>query len=230
MNESIVKRIKALLDKTVENGCTEQEAMAATEMAARLLEKHNLTLDDLSVKSADFIRETSRYTGVAGFTLWRVCSAIAKLTHTERWSGLAGAYPHENTYFGMAHEVEIAKYITDICYNAMHREEMRYLKASSLMRPSVVQRRLRAFMDGMSDRLASRILKMIPTTSSGNGLIVLRDALIKEKMAESKISLTPLGNRGSRDIFDGYEHGKKAADKVRLDCGIGFRETHSRLR
>ena len=34
-------RIKALVDKTVSNGCTEAEAMAAAEMVGRLLEWHN---------------------------------------------------------------------------------------------------------------------------------------------------------------------------------------------
>lgn len=45
--ESILGKIQHLLNKTVERGCTEEEAQSAAEMAQRLLTKHNLTMVDL---------------------------------------------------------------------------------------------------------------------------------------------------------------------------------------
>ena len=43
-------RIKALVDKTVSNGCTEAEAMAAAEMVGRLLERHALSMEEIDVR------------------------------------------------------------------------------------------------------------------------------------------------------------------------------------
>jgi hypothetical protein len=42
-------RIKALAEKTVSNGCTEAEAMAAAEMVGRLLERYALSMEEIHV-------------------------------------------------------------------------------------------------------------------------------------------------------------------------------------
>jgi hypothetical protein len=43
-------RIKALAEKTISNGCTEAEAIAAAEMVGRLLERYALTMDEIEVR------------------------------------------------------------------------------------------------------------------------------------------------------------------------------------
>lgn len=43
--EKIAAKIRALRAKTVENGCTEAEALSAAEMLAKLLAQYNMTLD-----------------------------------------------------------------------------------------------------------------------------------------------------------------------------------------
>ena len=42
-NEKIMNKIMALLNKTVENGATEQEAIAAGLMAQRLMKKYKIS-------------------------------------------------------------------------------------------------------------------------------------------------------------------------------------------
>ena len=49
-------RIKALAEKTVSNGCTEAEAMAAAEMVGRLLERYALSMEEIDVREAQCIR------------------------------------------------------------------------------------------------------------------------------------------------------------------------------
>jgi Protein of unknown function (DUF2786) len=43
-------RIKALAEKTVSNGCTEAEAMAAAGMVGRLLERYALSMEEIDVR------------------------------------------------------------------------------------------------------------------------------------------------------------------------------------
>ena len=45
--DSLIKKIKALLGKTIENGCTEDEAMTAAAHAATLMEQYDLTFKDI---------------------------------------------------------------------------------------------------------------------------------------------------------------------------------------
>jgi hypothetical protein len=45
-------RIRAQTEKTVANGCTEAEAMAAADMAGRLLERYALSMDEIEIRTA----------------------------------------------------------------------------------------------------------------------------------------------------------------------------------
>ena len=49
-------RIKALAEKTVSNGCTEAEAMAAAEMVGRLLERYALSMEGIDTREAHCVR------------------------------------------------------------------------------------------------------------------------------------------------------------------------------
>ncbi len=52
---SMIDKIKALREKIPENGATEGEAMAALELAEKLMEKYGITEADL--KKVDFQRD-----------------------------------------------------------------------------------------------------------------------------------------------------------------------------
>jgi uncharacterized protein (DUF1501 family) len=48
--ERLIGRIQALRAKTVQQGCTEQEALAAAEKVAELLDRYGLSLSELDLK------------------------------------------------------------------------------------------------------------------------------------------------------------------------------------
>src|SRR3954462_12546447 len=43
-------RIRALVEKTTSNGCTEAEALSAAEMVGRLLERYALTMEQVDLR------------------------------------------------------------------------------------------------------------------------------------------------------------------------------------
>ena len=51
-------RIRALTAKTIANGCTEAEAMAAAEMVGRLLERYALSMDAIEIRTARCVQVT----------------------------------------------------------------------------------------------------------------------------------------------------------------------------
>lgn len=51
--ENVIAKIKALFERTTENGCTEAEAIAAALAAQRLIVRHNVTDEELSERRAD---------------------------------------------------------------------------------------------------------------------------------------------------------------------------------
>ena len=83
--EKIAARIRALLAKTVENGCTEAEALAAAQLAAKLLQQYELTLDEVQLRATPFGRHQAQHVDLIGERLARVGAAIAYLVGSTCW-------------------------------------------------------------------------------------------------------------------------------------------------
>lgn len=217
--EKLAARIRALRAKTVENGCTEGEAMAAAEKLAQLLADHNMTLDEADLRASPFTRHDHVGVGTVGLKLWKVASAIADLTNTRTWRG-GQASPTGVTFLGLAHEVEVAAYLLSICERAMRTEAQTVLRGIRHLSQIRQAARLVPFVDGMADRLARRIRDMIPPARTGTGLVVLRNALIDAEMARRGIELED-GGRSRRPLDTAaYRAGASAADKVALNRGL----------
>ena len=48
--DKLKTRIQALRAKTIDNGCTEDEALAAAAKVAELLDRHDLSLTDIEIR------------------------------------------------------------------------------------------------------------------------------------------------------------------------------------
>lgn len=87
---SILAKIRALLAKTAANGCTEAEAMAAFEMARKLMERHQIDMDeantpeDVETKPMDHRRAESREIRM------ELIVALSRYTETRVWQTGSG--------------------------------------------------------------------------------------------------------------------------------------------
>ncbi|MEW6018431.1 MAG: DUF2786 domain-containing protein, partial [Pseudomonadota bacterium] len=198
--EKIAARIRALLAKTVANGCTEEEALAAAQLAAKLLAQYGLTLDEVQMRETPFGRAREDYEDVFGPLLWRVADAIADLVGSRYWTSGPGSHPVQVNFFGFKHEVEISAYLLEICARAMRGQLAHLQRDLALLRPAFRNGRIRSFMDGMALRLAQRIRDLKPPIPPGTGLIVLRGQLIDQGVADAGISLAPSATRSPRDF------------------------------
>jgi len=135
----LIEKVRALLQKTVENGCTEGEAMAAAAKAAELLAQHDLTMTDVEIGSCECTERPMAAPGHNHPIQW-VLTAVATFTDTRVW---LAKRPHfaqapqtdlfghasrgktewlaEYVFFGFEHDVEVAHYLVDICKTAMDR-------------------------------------------------------------------------------------------------------------
>ena len=52
--KEILKRMKMFSERTIENGCSEAEAMLAAKKLSELQAKYNVTLTELDVQEMDF--------------------------------------------------------------------------------------------------------------------------------------------------------------------------------
>lgn len=226
--EKIAARIRALRDKTVANGCTEAEALAASEMLARLLEKYNLTLDEAELRASPFDRFTRRYSGAVADRLWKIADAAAFVTGARYWDA-HGSGGHGLNFFGFAHEVEVGGYLLEICAAAMQRELHRYEKEICLFVGTKRARLVTGFLDGMADRLWLRIRAMKPPQPPGKGLVVVHDELVNQAMKDMGLQLESGQANRSRFSSAGYRAGLAAGEGVPLNSAVGCRDIGLRL-
>lgn len=215
--DRIAATIRALRAKTVENGCTEAEALSAAKKLSDLLRDHNMTVDEAEMRADPFAQCRKVHDDWVGERLWKVADGIAHMTGVRYWTERPGERPTIN-FFGFAHEVEVAAYLLNICRAAMLREQHRIV--ASDRRLITIARRRRAVLpvlDGMADRLRQRLRDMKPPAPTGTGLVVLRDALIEKAMP---VKLRTGNARNSRALEPGYLDGLAAGDRVSLNQGL----------
>ena len=174
----VAARIRALLSKTVENGCTEAEALSAAALAADMLARHEMDLDEAELRATPFDEATCAEPDAVGERLWRPAGSIARLTRCEWWRSGPGINPVRITFLGLAHEVEVAGYLCAICARAMNDEVAKFDRHVALLKPDFRRRRRNAFLDGMSETLGERIAAMVKPEPAGKGLVVLRQAMV----------------------------------------------------
>ena len=78
-------RIKALAEKTVANGCTEAEAMAAAEMVGRLLERYALSMAEIDVREQRCIQVEVPIGGKRRRPIDGCVTAIARFCDCKVW-------------------------------------------------------------------------------------------------------------------------------------------------
>ena len=78
-------RIKALAEKTVSNGCTEAEAMAAAEMVGRLLERYALSMEEIDVREQRCVQVEVPIGGKRRRPIDGCVTAIARFCDCKVW-------------------------------------------------------------------------------------------------------------------------------------------------
>ena len=113
--ENKLAQIRALMARTVANGCTEAEAKAAAAAVDRLLAKYEIDLDEVTVREQEIVR-----LNVAGVRHHEVSGAalrIAMFTDCKAWTDGPCI-----VYFGFQVDTEIAEYLTLVFKRAIDRE------------------------------------------------------------------------------------------------------------
>lgn len=228
--ERIARIARALAAKTVENGCTEDEALAAAEQLAKVLGDHNMTMDEAAARETPFKRHTETHEDGVGERLWKVADGIAFLTGARYWTSPSGFHPIAINFFGYEHEVDVARYLLEICARAMRGERGRLHRAYALLTESARRRRIVPYLDGMADSLRRRLKAMKPAAPVGKGLVVLRDELVVKAMEAEGIKLDAQQERRSRAYAETYRAGVAAGERVGLNPGLAGAEGAKRLR
>ncbi len=184
--KAIVAKLRRLMSMTVENGASEAEAMMAAEKAAALMREHNMHYSGIDELEAETYADDARpwFRGSKGrkrpapIPVEAAClAAICKLCSVEY---AFNTYTGNLTFFGAAHQTEVAHYLVVIISRAIEREWQTLRLKLSIS----VQREARAsFRRAMAYRIAVRLDQMgrISDRAPGSGLVPIIGSLLSER-------------------------------------------------
>lgn len=218
--ENLLKKIRALMSKTVENGCTEAEAMSALSMAQAMMDAYEISEADLNeIKQESAIKETMNDMRDPHHIRSYICVAISKFTHTKVWRHEFKSQKYKYNFVGLRADVDFAIWLTETLTMFVQKELKNYIwsKGYTSLPPSEKRVVINGFVFGCCGRITQRLLELVgeaKASANKNALIIIQNALIEKKMQELGVELRKPRHRSSSINKDSYGAGKSAGDKA----------------
>lgn len=239
---SMEKKVRALLNVTVENGATEAEALTAAEKARQLIDQYQIELTGEEVKKSQAVIEFSR--AWRSETVKRLNEAyfgIERLTDTYVFLSKVGIHKHRVGFLGLKEDCQLANYLCDVCFFAEKAAWEEYQKADAykVFRKAghhTYQIR-RSLTVGFSIRIAQRMFDLarfreaqMKAAPTGTALVVVKQELIEEGKKEHGL----LDIKDGKTVNSGVSHnalnaGAAAAEKVNLNNPVEAKEEAKQL-
>ena len=222
MNDSrkkMLERVRAILSKTMENGCTEGEAMAALEKARELMQAYDISEGDLAAASQAEQESATVHKDERADPYGikrKLCYAVARFTRCKAWRGNDYAVG----FAGLESDVIFATWLLDTL-RAFVMRELKTFQAHTRSLTGACPRILGAsFVHGCADRIAARLAELAPKEESApstNALVVSRKALISKAMHDAGIRLVKGRRQNVRLNGAAYGVGQNAGNGARFD-------------
>lgn len=207
---SIIEKIKALLSKTTENGCTEKEALAALAKARAWIDAHEITDDELQLsreekailhdESEADARDTPNIKWQLGRAVGRYCNVQIYRDHSK--AGL--------TFVGFKSDIDFATWLLDHLADFVHDALFEFLLDCLAPEGKERKQEIRGFIIGCTGRISARLIEMCDQTkyertTNGKALIVIKDQAINDLLKAEGICLRSSGSSA------GFSDGARAA-------------------
>jgi hypothetical protein len=224
-------RIKALIEKTVSNGCTEAEAMAAAEMVGRLLERYALTMEEIDVREAACVQVAIPIGGQRRRPIDGCVTAIARFCDCKVWLA-----KDENqasyVFFGFEADTSLAAYLFALIDHAIRNELAAFRARQTHLKGPALRTASTSFQQGMTVRVAARLDDMLRTRdasvarqrATGSALMLVKQNVVEDAFQKTDIRLVSAAVRAKIPVNGAFKHGLEAGDRVNLNRPVTGRE------
>jgi hypothetical protein len=221
--EARIARLRALMAKTVANGCTEAEAQSASEAVDRLLAEYEIDLDEVAVGKQEVIQLDI---ACLNHPVTHAASRIAGFCDCRVWTR---ATSNELCFLGLEIDVEIAEYLVMLFKRSLDREGASYTLGNAEYAAQSKSGRkdmLASFHTGMAIRLGDRLSELkskrdFARKDAGTALVILKKPMIDEAFAS--LGLTMGRSRGG-PAYGSHSGaraaGASAANSVNISQGV----------
>ncbi|ONG56255.1 hypothetical protein BKE38_06280 [Pseudoroseomonas deserti] len=216
-------RIKALTEKTVSNGCTEAEALAAAEMAGRLLERYALSMEEIDIRAARCVQVEVPLAGRQRRPIDGCVPAIARFCDCKVWLTREEDRPRY-IFFGFEEDTAMASYLYAVIARGMQNELTRFRGAHPALRATALRQASISYQQGMASRIAERLETLhaereagvAAQRSTGSALIVVKHRVVEDAFKETSVRLVSARRAGLR-ANGAYRQGYAAGDRISLN-------------
>jgi hypothetical protein len=216
--DALIEKVKALLTKTVDNGCTEEEALAALDKAHALMDAYEVTEADLQLtKEETAILRSEPPDSLDPHNIkWHLMGAVADFCSCTAWQKRRRD-TKAITFCGLPSDVRLATWLLDTLAAFVQAELARHLIAT-LPPKSEKRRVITGFVQGCCDRIRDRLGALgaqsaAAATSNGRELVLVKNAAVAAKMKECGIRVTGCCLGGQTNDA-GYAAGHAAGDRA----------------
>jgi Protein of unknown function (DUF2786) len=213
--------------KTIANGCTEGEAVAAAAKVAELLDRYDLSLTDVEIREAACERRAYETRNRKRIPLDECIGAIAEFCDCRVWREKDAAKEVRYVFFGLRADIEVAHYLTELIDAAVRTELGRYKTSVEYRQFRHQERHLAnaSFALGMVASIADKLSAMKAgrdqvKISSGRELMVLKAAVVDTELEKLDLKLNTV-DRPSRMVSpDAYDAGGVAGASLAINPAI----------
>jgi uncharacterized protein DUF2786 len=221
-------RIQGLRAKTIDNGCTEGEALAAAAKVAELLDRHDLSLTDVELRHAPCERRAYETHRKKRIPLDDCIGAIADFCDCRVWREKNRAGEARYVFFGLRSDIEVAHYLTELIDTAVRSELGHYKTTSDYQQFRHQERHVAnaSFALGMVASIADKLTAMKAARDevnilTGRDLVVLKAAVVDSEIEKLGLKLRMVERAGRIVSPMAYHAGGVAGASLAINAGIG---------
>ena len=227
--DKVLARIQALRAKTVDRGCTEEEAIAAARKVAELLDRHGLQLSEVELRS-QACEGFGVGTGRRRMGPIDTCiPAVAMFCDCRVWGEKAQDGELRYVFFGLPADVAGARYLYERVVRAFETETATFKRGELYAEHDSGDRRsaTNSFQTGLADGIARKLRALrqerdaAMRTATGRDLIPLKEGVIEDELAKLGLHFKVKDGPGRRYVLkDAYAAGHEAGERFEHRPGI----------
>jgi hypothetical protein len=216
--ENMLDKIRALLSKTTENGCTEEEELAALAKARALMDAYEVTEEDLQLTKdqAAILREEPPGTEDPHGIKFNLCHVVGEFTDCRAWR------KHRSkggglVFCGLPADARFATWLLDHLTRFVQAELANHLMgnvATGMPR----RRAINGFVIGITERISERLIELCKpapaATANSRALVVAKQQVIKSRMDELEIKLRSCGGSEKQHDTSSLKAGRSAGNRA----------------
>jgi hypothetical protein len=220
--DKVLSRIQALRGKTVEQGCTEAEALLAASKVAELLDQYGLTLSEIDMKRQSCAGEGIETNRRRRSPLDECAGAIAGFCDCRSWYEMTPQGHIRHVFFGLPADVAGARYLYEKIEEAFETETAIF-KRSELYDSHPSSKRRSAttsFQAGLGHGICAKLSRLkakraaASRASGGRDLVPLKRDVIEDELAAMGMRLKLLQTGRKNLLAVAYKKGRVTGENL----------------